>query len=62
MNKTKEVKMTKWSVAAAIVFFVSLMAIDSDSWLPLILCVVSWVWLGIEAWRNGWLWEPEDEE
>ena len=48
--------------AAVALFFVSMSAVDSQSWLPIILCVASWVILGIMANRNGWIYDPEMEE
>ena len=48
--------------AAVVLFFVSMSALDSKSWLPLILCVASCVILGIMANRNGWIYDPEMEE
>jgi phosphatidylserine synthase len=62
MNKTKDRQVTGMSIVAAALFFVSMMALDSDSWVPLIVCVVSLIWLTAEAWRNGWMYDPEDEE
>ena len=39
-------------VVAAIVFFVSACMLDSMTWVPLILCMVSLAWLGIVAQVN----------
>ncbi len=50
------------TVAGIVLFVLSVSAIDSASWLPLILCVASWIILGFMANRNGWLYEPEQEE
>lgn len=48
--------------AVGVLFFLSLLSIDSDSWMPLIVCVVSWVYLACLAWKHGWFYVPEDEE
>ena len=50
------------TVAAAVLFWISLMAIDSDTWLPFIVCVVSWLGLTVAAYKNGWFYEPERDE
>jgi hypothetical protein len=50
-----------------VVWLYSLSALDSDSWLPLILWIGSGLWLTIYAWVNGHLhiggieYEDEDE-
>jgi hypothetical protein len=50
-----------FNLVVGILFFLSLISIDSDSWMPLIVCVVSWVYLAFAAWRNGLMYEREDE-
>lgn len=50
-----------FNLVVGILFFLSLISIDSDSWMPLIVCVVSWVYLAFVAWRNGLMYEREDE-
>lgn len=50
-----------FNLVVGILFFLSLISIDSDSWMPLIVCVVSWVYLAFVAWRNGLMYETEDE-
>ena len=50
------------TAAAAVLFWLSLMAIDSDTWLPLIVCVASWLVLTVAAYKNGWFYDPERDE
>ena len=50
------------TAAVGILFFLSLISIDSDSWMPLIVCVVCWLVLAAVAWKNGLLYEPEEDE
>ena len=42
--------------------FLSLISIDSDSWMPLIVCVVCWIYLACVAWKSGLLYDPERDE
>lgn len=51
-----------FNLVVGILFFLSLISIDSDSWMPLIVCVVSLVYLAFVAWRNGLMYEREDAE
>lgn len=51
-----------FNLVVGILFFLSLISIDSDSWMPLIVCVVSWVYLAFVAWRNGLMYEAERED
>jgi hypothetical protein len=39
-----------------------MMAIDSDSWLPLIVCAASSIWLAFIAYRNGWTSDYAEDE
>lgn len=39
-------------IVAAIVFFISACMLDSITWIPFILCLVSLIWLGIVAHVN----------
>ena len=50
--------------AVGLLFFLSLISVDSDSWWPFIVCVVSFLYLAWVAWRNGLTYDPdwEDEE
>ena len=51
------------TAVAVVVFFLSIMAADSESWTPFIMLVASWAYLALEGWRSGWLGnEPEWEE
>lgn len=50
------------TAAFGVLFVLSLMAIDSDTWMPLIVCVVSWLVLAVAAYKNGWMYEPERDE
>lgn len=47
---------------AMAVFFLSIMAADSDSWIPLLTLLASGAWLAFTAWLTGWFHEPEEEE
>lgn len=56
-------KQTSWFTAAvAILFFLSMLSIDSDSWMPLIVCVVCGVYLACLAWKHGLMYDPERDE
>lgn len=48
-------------VVAAIVFFVSACMLDSMTWVPFILCMVSLAWLGIVAQVN-WPYRKEEKD
>ena len=47
------------TIFALAVAFMSMCAVG-DSWVPLIMSVLSWIWLAIEAYRNGWFYDPEE--
>lgn len=55
-------QISKFTAAVAILFFLSLLSIDSDSWMPLIMCVVCWIYLACQAWKNEWFYDPERED
>lgn len=57
-------KISIFTAAVGVLFFLSLLSIDSESWMPLIVCVVCWVYLACVAWKSGLLYDPdlEDEE
>lgn len=55
-------QISKFTAAVAVMFFLSLISIDSDSWMPLIICVVCWVYLACVAWKSGLLYDPERDE
>ena len=48
--------------AVGLLFFLSLISVDSDSWWPFIVCVVSWLVLAVAAYRNEWFYDPERED
>ena len=45
-----------------ILFWISLASIDSKSWVPFLALIGCWIWLMIAAWKNGWFYEPEEDE
>ena len=47
---------------AFVLFWLSLMSIDSPSWTPFMVCIGSWGWLMVAAWRNGWLYKEDDSD
>lgn len=47
------VKAITW--VAVLVLAVGVCAIDSDSMIPFIACLISLVWLGLVAWANEWI-------
>lgn len=47
-------------VVAGIVFFVSVCMLDSMTWVPFVLCLVSLAWLGIVAQAN-WPYRKDKE-
>lgn len=49
--KNKILKATAWIMG--ILFLVSACALDSDSWIPHIVCMVSLLWLALFAYANG---------
>lgn len=56
-------KLKNLAIAAVfILFWLSLISIDSETLLPAALCVVSWLFLAVVAWRRGWLYDPEKDE
>lgn len=55
-------RVSKFTAAVAVLFFLSLLSIDSESWMPLIMCVVCWIYLAAIAWKNGLLYDPERDE
>lgn len=54
--------MKAWTITAGMVLFLSVLAVDSDTLLPLLLCCVCWAYLMAAAHRNGWLYDPEKED
>ena len=46
----------------AVLCFVSICALDSISWIPTIVFVVSGAYLAFAAYRNGWMYSKEDFE
>lgn len=55
-------QISKFTAAVAVLFFLSMLSIDSDSWMPLIVCVVCWIYLACVAWKSGLLYDPEKED
>lgn len=55
-------RVSKFTAAVAVLFFLSLLSIDSDSWMPLITCVVCWIYLAAIAWKSGLMYDPEQED
>lgn len=51
-----------FNAVVGLLFFLSLISIDSDNWTPLIVCVVAWLYLAWVAWRNGLMYESERED
>jgi len=54
--KRKNIKNTILKATArimGILFLVSACALDSDSWIPHIVCMVSLLWLALFAYANG---------
>lgn len=47
-------------IVAGIVFFVSVCMLDSMTWVPFVLCVVSLIWLGVVAQVN-WPYRKDKE-
>lgn len=44
------------------VFWVALIAVDSDTLMPLVVVVASWALLALYAWLKGWFYHPGDEK
>ena len=44
-NEMKKKVMNKLNAVAAIVFFISGSAVDSESWIPIIICAASLIWM-----------------
>ena len=55
---------TYFTALMGVVFFLSIMAADSESWVPLYTLIASGAWLAFAAWRSGLLYvaERDDEE
>lgn len=49
------------TAVAGVVFFLSMMAADSDSWVPMYTLLASGAWLAFAAWRSGLLTEVDEE-
>lgn len=54
--------MKGFTIAAGILFFLSLISIDSDTWIPFVVCCVCWLFLTVVAHRNGWMYDREEED
>ena len=52
-RKAKNCFLIGSAYAAGTVFCTSLCFLDSPSWIPTILCVVSGLWLAVFAYANG---------
>ena len=50
-----------FNAVVGLLFFLSLISIDSDSWMPLIVCVVTWLYLAWVAWRNGLMYDRRED-
>ena len=48
--------------AVGLLGFLSMISVDSDSWMPLIMCVVCGVYLASLAWKHGLMYDPERED
>lgn len=48
-------------IVAAITFFISACMLDSMTWVPFILCMVSLAWLGVVAQVN-WPYRKEEKD
>lgn len=47
MKKRKKSLFERMTPGAAFVWFISGSAIDSESWIPFVLCLLSTLWLGL---------------
>ena len=56
----KMLKFSTWLVFG--LFWVSLASIDSETWTPFLVFVGCWIWMIIAAVKNGWFYEPEEDE
>lgn len=54
--------MKAFTIAAGVLFFLSLISIDSDTWIPFVVCCVCWLFLTVVAHRNGWMYDREEED
>lgn len=63
-NKIHKALIYAMNFIAAFTFLISLMALDSESWIPIITWVASGLWLTAYGWANEILYfgETEDEE
>lgn len=53
--KLKKYILNTTTAVMACLFFFSMSALDSESWLPAIAMIVSAGWLGLIAWANGYI-------
>lgn len=44
-----------------LVFILSILALDSESWLPTITLIISGGWLTLVAWVNDWLYSGTED-
>lgn len=63
-RKIKNAILKSMAWAMGLIFLISACAIDSPSWVPTILCVVSAAWLALFAYANGMIevYFEEDEQ
>lgn len=54
-SKAKKYILNTITAVMFCLFFFSMSAIDSESWLPAIAMIVSAGWLGFFAWANGYI-------
>ena len=60
-RKIKHFILKGFTLFMLVVFILSVSALDSESWLPVITTVVSMGWLVLFAWANNWFYEERGE-
>lgn len=43
-------------------FWVSVLTLDCESWVPFIVCIACWIYLAFAAHKMGWYYDPERDE
>lgn len=61
-EKIKNCILKGTAMLASVTFIMSACCLDSESWLPFILCMVSMTWLAVFAYANGLMNDYGDEE
>ncbi len=54
MRKYKNKILKAWAYINFTIFLVAACAIDSESWIPTYICIITGAWLSLFAYANNW--------